>query len=157
LRLARRVGDRGCRGTWPGSALGLLRALAVAALVTGSLTVWAPAAFAQPPPAATMVSPSGAITTTTPTYTWNAAGSGGTRATVYVLRVQTDFDNPPRNRVAVDDMRITAVQAACGRAAARECRAMGRTGGPGPHTWWIRACNAAGCGPWSGGLGFVRR
>jgi hypothetical protein len=107
------------------------------------------------PPQATLVAPSGTINDPLPTYIWNAAGSGVTRATWYVLRVQTEFNVPGRDRVVVDE-RIAAADAGCGGAAARECRTRGRTGGPGSHSWYIQACNAAGC-TWSEPLGFVRR
>lgn len=228
----------------------LLRALAVAALVTGSLTIWAPAAVAVPPPAATTVSPSGATDTTTPTYRWDAAGVGATLATAYRLHVRnvagvavdraysaaqagcagggrcsiapTDVlakgdtyswnvraynpsgwgpwgswlafkvgGVPPRvilvapsgtintptptyiwnaaggatvyevwvqhdpSKRLIINRRFTAAQVGC--ADGGRCSFLGVTGGPGSHTWYVRASNAAGDGEWSGRMGFFRR
>jgi hypothetical protein len=231
----------------------LLRALAVAGLVTGSLTIWAPAAVAVPPPVVTKVSPSGVTATTTPTYIWNAAGAGATLATAYRLHVRnvhgaaidqvysaaqvgcagggrcavtpttvlarndtwvwnvvaynstgwgpwgswlsfrvggvpprvilvspsgtidtslpTYIWNAPGGATVYDlfvqfepstdrtrlilNQQFTAAQVGC--VDDDRCSVVGPTGGPGNHAWWVRACNAAGCGPWSGAMVFSRR
>lgn len=100
------------------------------------------------PPRVLLVAPSGTINTPFPTYTWNAAGG----ATVYDLFVQFE-PNTSRDRVIVK-RRFTAAQVGC--ADGGRCSFLGPTGGPGAHVWCVRACNAAGCEPWSGGMGFFR-
>lgn len=138
----------------PGSALGLLlRALAVAALVTGSLTIWAPAAFAQAvgkPPAVFIDWPwAGAITTIDPQYGLYVAGTDAslpiTRATHYQLFVRDVAGGVVINQV------YSSVQAGCpargpGQCSIRPVTALtqGRT-----YEWYVAAYNAAGWGPWS--------
>src|SRR5207245_2851493 len=56
-----------------------------------------------PPPAATLVAPSGSIATKTPTFSWNAVA----RATQYLLWADASSAGPTRSR-------STAAQAGCG-------------------------------------------
>ena len=97
------------------------------------------------PGTATLVSPSGAITTGTPTYTWNAvAGS-----TWYYLWV--------------DDSTATAKITQWYRASDAGCAAGTGTCSVTPSValasgaarWWIQTWNSAGYGPWSRGTDFA--
>ncbi len=97
------------------------------------------------PPRVILVGPSGTIHTPFPTYTWNSVGG----ATQYVLWVQHD----PSQRVIIN-RGFTAAQVGC--AAGGRCSFLGVTGGPGAHTWWVRACNTTGCGESSGNMAFFR-
>jgi hypothetical protein len=93
-----------------------------------------------PPGAATLVSPSGAITDTTPTYTWNKV----TAATWYYLWV-----NGPSGAVIQQWYESSAV---CGSST---CSATPATAlATGNHTWWIQTWNAGGYGPWSSAMNF---
>ena len=94
-----------------------------------------------PPGAATLVSPNGSITDTTPTYTWNKV----TAATWYYLWV-----NGPSGAVIQQWYESSAV---CG---ASTCSATPATGlATGNHTWWIQTWNSTGVGPWSNGMSFT--
>ena len=93
------------------------------------------------PAAATLVSPTGTIATTTPTYTWNAVSN----ATHYLLFVG-DSGNPARINTW-----YTAGQAGCA-AGTGTCSVTPATAlATGPATWWIETWNPAGAGPWSAG------
>jgi hypothetical protein len=96
----------------------------------------------QPPGQATLVSPSGVISTTAPTYTWNAV-SGATRYYLWV--------NGPANTPVVQQVFYagTACTGATCSATPAATLANGR------HTWWAQAQNDAGNGPWSQGMSFV--
>jgi hypothetical protein len=89
------------------------------------------------PPKATLVSPTGVIAQTSPTYVWNVASD----ATRYELWV-----NPPGSSVPVIDQFYDAA-AVCG---ASTCSVRpGVVLVSGEHKWWIQASNSAGVGPWS--------
>jgi hypothetical protein len=96
------------------------------------------------PGAATLVSPSGTITDTTPTYTWNAVSN----ATWYDLWV-----NGPSGNVI--KQWYTAAQAGCAGGTGTCTVTPPTTLSNGSHTWWIQTWNSAGYGPWSGGLSFM--
>ena len=94
------------------------------------------------PSAATLVSPSGAITDTTPTYTWNAVSD----ATWYQLYVNDSTGNRIQKWYSAD---------ACGCASGTgTCTVTPTTFLIGAGQWWIRAYNSAGYGPWSSSLSF---
>ena len=94
-----------------------------------------------PPGAATLTSPSGAITDTTPTYRWNRVNA----ATWYYLWV----NNPSGTPVIQQWYQSSAV---CG---ASTCSVTpGTVLGSGNHTWWIDTWNDGGYGPWSTGMNF---
>jgi hypothetical protein len=101
---------------------------------------------AAPPTAPTLVSPSGSLTTATPTFVWNALST----ATSYRLWV----DDAASGTTAVQKD-YTPTQAGCG-AGTGQCSANpGVALAPGAATWSVMASNTAGNGPWSGSMSFV--
>jgi hypothetical protein len=99
---------------------------------------------ASPPPAATLIAPSGTISTNAPTYTWNAVGS----ATSYYLWVN-DSTTPTKIQTW-----YTAAQAGCTSGSGTCSVTPSTTLGVGLGTWWIQTRNEAGYGPWSSGMPF---
>src|SRR3989441_621629 len=97
-----------------------------------------------PPPAATIVAPSGSLATATPTFTWNAVAS----ATAYMLWV--DDSSGGRSRAT-----YTAAQAGCTSGTGTCSLAPGLVLNPGAGQWWVVTSNASGSGPWSNGLTFT--
>src|SRR2546425_3135129 len=94
-----------------------------------------------PPPAATLVAPSGSLATATPTFTWNAVAS----ATQYMLWV--DDSSGGRSRAT-----YTAAQAGCASGIGMCSLAPGLVLNPGAGQWWVVTSNASGNGPWSSGV-----
>jgi hypothetical protein len=94
-----------------------------------------------PPGAATLISPNGTITDTTPTYTWNSVSG----ATWYLLWV----DGPSGNLI---NQWYTAGAVTSGSTCSIT-PAVTLTGGA--HSWWIRTWNSAGYGPWSTRMNFT--
>jgi len=101
----------------------------------------------KPPVAATLVSPSGSITNTTPAYTWNAVldSAQGDAATWYYLWV----DGPSGNVIK----QWYQASAVCSGATCSVTPIVAL--GSGNHTWWIQTWNATGYGPWSSGMDFT--
>ena len=98
-----------------------------------------------PPPAATLVSPSGTVSTATPTYTWNAV-SGATR---YYLKV---VDSSGGTKVL---QWYTATQAGCA-AGTGTCSVTPATSlAAGAGQWVVQTSSAGGDGPWSSVLSFT--
>jgi hypothetical protein len=96
----------------------------------------------SPPGVATLVSPSGSTTNTTPTYLWNEVNG----ATWYYLWV-----NGPSGTVI--QQWYTSAQANCN---GTTCSVTPSTTiNSGAHTWWIQTWNSAGYGPWSSGMNFT--
>jgi hypothetical protein len=95
------------------------------------------------PGAATLISPSGTITTVTPTYTWNAVSN----ATWYYLWV----DDAAGNKIK---QWYTAAQAGCGSGTGI-CSVTPAVAVGGASKWWIQTWNASGYGPWSSGMAFT--
>ena len=95
-----------------------------------------------PPAATTLVSPTGNITTTNPTYTWNKVSA----ATWYYIYIQG-----PSGLVHADWYSSAAV---CGATTCSVANAL--TLAAGEHRWWIQTWNGTGCyGPWSTGMSFT--
>jgi hypothetical protein len=114
----------------------------VALLVDGVVRI---ARMTLTPRAATLVSPTGTVTDTTPTYTWNAVPE----ATDYYLRA-TDGSGS----TAIDTW-YTAAQAGC-ESGTGTCSVTPTTAlAPGSARWWIRTRNGTLDGPWSSGLNFT--
>ena len=102
-------------------------------------------AFANPLPAATLVSPSGTISTSTPTYTWNAVSN----STWYYLWV----DGPSGSTVI--KTWYTAAQAGCASGTGT-CSVTPSTAlVNGASTWWIETANDVFDGPWSNVMNFT--
>jgi glucose/arabinose dehydrogenase len=99
---------------------------------------------AQPPGAATLVSPSGPLVTTTPVPTWNAAAG----ATEYLLWLDDSSGGRLRRW-------YTATQAGCAAGTGTCSIDPGITLTPGAGRWWVVTANAFGSGPWSAALSFT--
>jgi hypothetical protein len=89
----------------------------------------------QPPAAPTLISPSGATSTTMPSYSWNAVST----ATDYYLWV----DGPSGN--VLKQWYVSS--SVCSGSTCSVTPNV--TLGSGGHTWWVQARNSAGTGPWS--------
>jgi C1A family cysteine protease len=114
--------------------------------INGGEGPWSPGkAFAvTPPPAATLISPSGTITTTRPTYTWNAVPD----STWYFLWV----DDSTGNKI---QQWYRASEAGC-PAGTGTCSATPNISlATGPGKWWIQTWSPAGDGPWSSPRSFT--
>jgi hypothetical protein len=90
------------------------------------------------PPAATLVAPSGAISDTTPTYTWNAVAN----ATYYYLWVNDSSGNKIKTW-------YTAAAAGCSSGTGTCSVTPAKTLAGGAGRWWIQTWNPSGYGPWS--------
>jgi uncharacterized repeat protein (TIGR03803 family) len=98
-----------------------------------------------PPSAATLVSPSGNISTATPTYTWDAVAS----ATWYYLWVKDSSTS------AKIQQWYTAAQCGCGSGTGQCSVTPTVTLSLGAAQWWVQTWNSAGYGPWSTGMAFT--
>jgi hypothetical protein len=96
------------------------------------------------PGKATLVSPTGATATKTPTYTWNAVVT----ATWYRLWVN-DNSGPKI------DVWYTAAQAGCAAGTGNCAVTPGTQLASGAAEWWIQTWNDYGYGPWSDGMSFT--
>ena len=96
------------------------------------------------PGATQVISPTGEITDTTPTYRWNAVPG----ATWYYLYVRD-----------ASGVRIrkwhSASTAGCASGTGVCSVTMATSLVSGKGRWWVRTWNSAGYGPWSGGLNFI--
>jgi hypothetical protein len=99
----------------------------------------------SPPAAAIPGEPSGTITDTTPTYTWNQVAC----ATWYYLWVNNASGTP------VIKQWYTAAQAGCASGTGACAVTPSTTLANGNHTWWIQTWNSYGYGPWSSGRSFT--
>jgi hypothetical protein len=98
-----------------------------------------------PPEAAVLVSPSGTVSTTRPTYTWNMVPG----ASWYYLWV-----NDSSNSSGKIKMWYTAADAECSSVTG-QCSVTPATAlAYGQAQWWIQTWNGAGSGPWSAGMTF---
>ena len=95
------------------------------------------------PPATTLVSPSGTISTTTPTYTWNAVST----ATWYLLQVNV---NTPNHSVIYQWYTAAEVGCSSGTGTCSITPATALLNGA--YTWWVLTNNTAGDGTWSSGM-----
>ncbi len=89
---------------------------------------------------ANLLSPSGTITDTTPTYTWNAVSG----STWYYLYVNQGSSNKIKKW-------YTASAAGCSSGSGTCSITPSTSLASGNHTWWIRTYNSSGNGPWSNG------
>ena len=95
------------------------------------------------PGQASLVSPSGNISDSTPTYTWNAV----TGATWYYLWVRDSTGDAIKKW-------YTASQAGCAGGSGT-CSVQHATAVSGNSKWWIKAWNSSGSGPWSSAKAFT--
>jgi hypothetical protein len=96
------------------------------------------------PGQATLMSPSGKITTDAPSYTWNAVAN----ATWYYLWVNDSSGNRIRSWHPASEVGCAGGTGTCSVAPERGLV-------PGPCEWWILTWNSLGFGPWSDGLKFI--
>jgi hypothetical protein len=97
------------------------------------------------PVAATLVAPTGTITTTTPAFTWQAV----TGATGYQLWVN---DASQQGRINIG---YAPAPVGCQGGTATCTVNPGVALAAGPAMWWVRTVNGAGEGAWSSGLSFI--
>jgi len=108
--------------------------------VTDAGPIWSGA-----PAAATLISPSGRISTSSPTYSWNAVPT----ATWYQLWVNDASASPKIQQW------YTAAQASCASGAGT-CSVTPTTAlATGRAQWWIQTWNDWGYGPWSDAMSFI--
>ena len=98
----------------------------------------------SPPGKATLTTPSGIITDTTPSYTWNAVSD----STWYYLWVNDASGN-------VIKKWYSATAAGCSSGTGTCSVTPSTTLNVGNHTWWIQTYNTVGYGAWSNGLNFT--
>jgi hypothetical protein len=115
---------------------------------SGGLGLWSSGmSFTAPTPAApsvaTQVSPTGAISDTTPTYTWNAVSN----TTWYYLYVNDSTGNKINQWYAAADAGCADGVGTCSVTPTTEVRGAGQ--------WWVRTYNSGGLGPWSAGMSFT--
>ena len=102
-------------------------------------------AITTAPGIATLVSPTGATATSTPTYTWNAV-PGATQYYVWVA-------NPIGNPKIMQWHTSTECGCASGTGTCSITPTTALT--VGPATWWIQTNNTYGLGPWSAPMDFT--
>ena len=102
--------------------------------------------YMLPPGRATLVSPSGAITNSQPTFSWNEVpgDSQSDAATWYYLWV-----NGPSGNVFKMWYQASSV---CSGGTCSITPDLTLAGGA--HTWWVQTWNEGGYGPWSDGMSF---
>jgi hypothetical protein len=98
-----------------------------------------------PPGAATLLAPSGATATTTPTFSWLAVSN----ATEYLLWVNDATTGAKIN------ITYSAAAAGCSSGTGTCTVSPGVVLARGAATWWILTANAAGSGPWSAAMSFT--
>jgi hypothetical protein len=94
-------------------------------------------------PATTLISPTGSVSTRTPTYTWAKVSS----ATWYYLWVQNQGGTP-----VIQTWYTTA--SACDTHICSVTPSVTLTAGA-THTWWVQTYDDGGYGPWSASLSFT--
>ncbi len=97
-----------------------------------------------PPAAATLTSPTGTITDTTPTYTWPAVSN----ATWYYLWVNDASGNRIKSWYAASDCGCASGTGNCSVTPSTSLSA-------GNYDWWLRTWNDSGYGNWSSGQSFT--
>src|SRR5437867_225596 len=121
----------------------MLNSKLIAPMVVLTLLFSATVATAAPP-SATLISPSGSISTSNPAYVWNAVSS----STWYQLWVTDSTANP---KVLAW---YTAAQAGCASGTGTCSITPATALANGAATWWIQTWNPSGYGPWSDALAF---
>ncbi len=98
----------------------------------------------EPPVAATLISPSGTVTTRTPTYTWNAVAT----AAEYDLRVNDSTGNRILKWYSSSEANCASGTGTCSVTPTTALAA-------GPGKWWIQTRNSEGTGPLSSPMSFT--
>jgi hypothetical protein len=101
-------------------------------------------AYAQPPAAATLTSPSGSLGSDSPTYTWNAVSN----VSWYFLWVDDSSGNAIKQW-------YRASEAGCASGHGTCSVVPGTTLNHGAGRWWIQTWNADGYGSWSNVMSFA--
>ena len=101
--------------------------------------------LSSPPGKATLIAPSGTISSNSPTYTWNAVST----ASWYLLYVSDSKTQAKINQW------YKSADAGCGSGTGTCAVMPGATLAAGACLWWIQTWNDAGYGPWSDALSFV--
>ncbi len=114
------------------------------ALATLALLGVPSTSLAAPPPAATLVAPSGTVSTATPPYTWNAV----TGATWYYLWVNDSTGTKITQWYRATDTGCGAGTGACSVTPSTALAA-------GAATWWIQTYSPGLYGPWSAAMTFT--
>jgi hypothetical protein len=128
----------------PGSGQWWVRAWNAAGYGDWSLPGMSFSVDVSPPGQATLLSPSGTITDTTPSYEWDAVAG----ATWYRLYVNDSTGNRINQWYKAMDLH-------CPRSPAL-CRVtLGTVLALGSGQWWVQTYNAAGSGDWSSGMPFT--
>src|SRR5437016_5389302 len=96
------------------------------------------------PGAATQLTPSGTISTATPTYTWTAVPT----ATLYLLWIDDSSGGRVRHW-------YTATEAGCASGTGTCSLTLDVVLNPGAGQWWVVTANATTNGPWSNRLTFT--
>jgi hypothetical protein len=103
-----------------------------------------------PPGAATLVTPTGPITDTTPTYTWDPVAS----ATWYYLWVNDSMGKKHTQWYRAEEVGCGVSMGTCARTyAVTPDTALALGAG----RWWVQTWSEAGYGPWSAGTNFTVR
>jgi uncharacterized repeat protein (TIGR03803 family) len=97
--------------------------------------------LSSPPPATTLVSPSGGGSLSAPTYTWTMVSA----ATAYYLWVNNSSGTPV--------LQTLYSPSVCGATTCSVTPAVALSSGT--YTWWVETSNPAGYGPWSSPLTFL--
>jgi len=97
-----------------------------------------------PPDQVTLIAPSGTISTSTPTYSWNAVSD----VELYYLYV----NGPMGNEIS---SWYSPTQAGCSSGTGTCSIDTGKFLTGGPHTWQVLSYNSVGTGPWSAEMSFT--
>jgi predicted small secreted protein len=100
--------------------------------------------FTVPPGKATLISPSGTISTTTPPYSWNAVPNSGW----YYLYVNDSTGNRIQRWYSASEAGCPAGTGTC-------TVSPGTALASGSGMWWVQTYASNGYGPWSDGMSFT--
>ncbi|MBI4615900.1 MAG: matrixin family metalloprotease [Planctomycetes bacterium] len=121
---------------YPSVGAGVVKRSPTADDISGAAAQY-PSGTGSAPGMASQIAPSGTISSTTPTYTWNAVSG----ATSYELLVHPS--GQPNPILSVQNIATTSYSTVT------------PLPGEASYYWWVRARNAAGTGPWSNTFQFT--
>jgi hypothetical protein len=140
------VGTSSASKSWVFGGTYVIKAQARCATHTDIVSNWSPTLSVDiigPPLAATLISPTGTITDTTPTYAWNAVSN----ATWYCLYVNDSTGNKINQWYTRGEAGCASGTGTCSVTPTAEVIGSGQ--------WWVRTYNSVGLGPWSSGMSFT--